>query len=108
MADPAQKPSEQRTRPCSIIPSYVLKHIAENSDVSPESRAIAQKTLNDIPAIHEARATPLEESLPPPSGPPVQETVPQHVSQANIDSEDSSEQAKVRASQNLASMNTTK
>lgn len=49
---------------CSIIPSIVLRHIAENPDVSPESREIALKTLNAIPALHQARATALEAAAP--------------------------------------------
>lgn len=72
MSDFPHKHSEQRSRPCSIIPPYVLKDIAESSHVSPESRAIAKKTLDDIPAIHEARVAALKESQPPSSGLPVE------------------------------------
>ncbi|KAG0014027.1 Translation initiation factor 3 subunit b [Podila clonocystis] len=49
---------------CSIIPSFVLKHIAENTDVSQETRDIALKTLNAIPALHQARATAVANAAP--------------------------------------------
>ncbi|KAF9300014.1 Translation initiation factor 3 subunit b [Mortierella antarctica] len=67
MANPAQKPCNNSAMPgpcCSIIPSIVLRHIAENPDVSPESREIALKTLNAIPALHQARATAVEAAAP--------------------------------------------
>ncbi|KAG0350266.1 Translation initiation factor 3 subunit b [Podila minutissima] len=67
MANPSQKLCNQSAIPgpcCSIIPSYVLKYIAENPDVSPESREIASKTLNVIPAIHQARATAVATTTP--------------------------------------------
>lgn len=60
MANIAQKLKQiAKPRPCcSFIPPYVLDQISESPDpgVTPESRAVALKTLQRIPAVRKERA----------------------------------------------------
>ncbi|KAG0295800.1 Translation initiation factor 3 subunit b [Dissophora globulifera] len=53
---PHQEAAEHR-HCCSIIPSYVLKDIADSNNVSDSVRAIATKSLSFVTTIHHARTS---------------------------------------------------
>lgn len=50
---------------CSIVPSYVLKDIADSDNVTEDVRLIAAKSLGHIAAIHEARTSAQGKDLGP-------------------------------------------
>ncbi|KAG0304164.1 hypothetical protein BGZ99_002485 [Dissophora globulifera] len=49
--------AEKHRHCCSIIPSYVLKDIAESNNVTEAVRTIATKSLGHVTAIHHARTS---------------------------------------------------
>ncbi|KAF9976271.1 hypothetical protein BGZ75_000281 [Mortierella antarctica] len=88
---------------CSIIPPYTLKYVSEQGDVSEKSREVARKTLASISTIREVLATAQGRRSSHGSGSQTQGIIPPFVFQSIIDSNDTMEEDKERARQNLAS-----
>ncbi|KAG0301975.1 hypothetical protein BGZ98_007891 [Dissophora globulifera] len=63
-----QEPEKHR-HCCSIIPSYVLKDIADSNNVTEAVRTIATKSLGHVTAIHHARTSAQGDVSGPPAAP---------------------------------------